>query len=87
MISSEIPSWFKQTALIIKIDAKVWTKKYFRADSVVYLFFLLRIKGINDSKLISNPTQAISQEFAETVIIIEAIKEVKNSAKAGWINN
>lgn len=44
------------------IDAKVCVIKYFRAASEAYIFLLLDIKGIIDSKLISKPIHILIQE-------------------------
>ena len=50
-------------------EAKAWIRKYFKLLSEVIKFFLLSfIRGINESKLISNPIHALNQEFAEIVI-------------------
>lgn len=76
-----------EAEVIIKIEAKAWVRKYFKADSVEYLFFLLIISGIKDNKFTSKPSQAINHEFAEIVIITEVINEIKKRIKEGWINN
>jgi hypothetical protein len=44
-------------------EAKAWTRKYFKDASIVKMFLLFDIIGINESKLISNPIQALNQEF------------------------
>lgn len=50
-------------------EAKAWIRKYFKLLSEVIKFFLPSfIRGINESKLISNPIHALNQEFAEIVI-------------------
>ena len=50
-------------------EAKAWIKKYFKLLSEVVKFFLPSfIRGINESKLISNPIQALNQELEEIVI-------------------
>lgn len=77
----------KLTEKMIKIEAKAWIKKYFKADSVEYLFFFLMINGIKDKRLISNPSQAPIQEFAEIVITIELISDTIKIRVEGWINN
>lgn len=47
---------------------------------------MLIIKGINDSKLISNPTQAPNQELEEIVIIVLLIKVKKNNNLDEFLN-
>lgn len=74
---------FKNIIIIITeksriVDAKAWTKKYFKEDSEENKFFDLIIKGIKDNKLISSPIQTLNHELAETVIRVPMIKEVKN---------
>lgn len=50
-------------------EANAWIKKYFNLLSeVIKFFFPSFIRGINESKLISNPIQALNQELAEIVI-------------------
>lgn len=49
-------------------EANVWVKKYFRVLSLEFKFLLSFIRGIKDNRLISNPIQALSQEFAEILI-------------------
>lgn len=58
------------------IDAIDWIKKYFKDASELSKLFDLEIRGINLSKLISNPIQHPNQELAE----IE-IKVLKNKIK------
>lgn len=58
-------------------EAKAWIKKYLREDSEENKFFDLIIKGIKDNKLISNPIHILNQEFAEIVINVPEIKEMK----------
>lgn len=62
-----------------KIDeAKAWVKKYFNLLSEVIKFFLPSfIKGINESKLISNPIHAPNQELEEIVIKEPEINIIK----------
>jgi len=62
-----------------KIDeAKAWVKKYFNLLSDVIRFFLPSfIKGINESKLISNPIQAPNQELEEIVIKVPEINIIR----------
>lgn len=45
------------------------------------------INGIKDKRLISNPSQAPIQEFAEIVITIELISDTIKIRVEGWINN
>jgi len=49
-------------------DAKAWTVKYLIAISVKLKFTWNSIRGINLITLISNPSQARNQEFAEIEI-------------------
>lgn len=59
-------------------EAKAWVKKYFKLLSEVIKFFLPSfIRGINESKLISNPIQAPNQELAEIVINDPKINIIK----------
>lgn len=58
------------------IDAIDWVKKYFNDVSELSKLFVLEIRGINLSKLISNPIQHPNQELEE----IE-IKVLKNKIK------
>lgn len=58
------------------IDAIDWVKKYFKEVSELSKLFVLEIRGINLSKLISNPIQHPNQELEE----IE-IKVLKNKIK------
>lgn len=58
-------------AKIMKIEANLWVRKYFKADSTEYLFFLFSINGIKAKRLISKPTQAINHELVEVVTKIE----------------
>jgi hypothetical protein len=51
-------------------------KKYLMADSVELGDFIR--SGINLSKFISNPIQAVNQDEAETVIKVPIIRVVKN---------
>ena len=55
------------------VEPKACVKKYFNEASVD-INLLSLIRGIKDNKLISNPIQAPSQEFAEIVIITLIIK-------------
>lgn len=59
-------------------EAKAWVKKYFKEASVDNKLFVSIIKGINDSKLISNPIQAPNQELEETEINVPLINVVRN---------
>lgn len=44
--------------------------KYFREASAENLFLKDFIRGIRESKLISNPSQAINHEVEETAMIV-----------------
>lgn len=87
-------NWLIKFILIIDIriakskieEAKAWVRKYFNEASVDIKLFVLIIKGINDNKLISNPTQAPNQELEETVIIVLLIKVKKNNNLAEFLN-
>lgn len=52
------------------IEAIDWIKKYFKEASEERRLFKLEIKGINLSKLISNPIQQPIQELEEIEIIV-----------------
>lgn len=56
-----------------------WVRKYFKEVSEAIKLLLSFIKGINDNRLISNPIQALSQEFDETVIKVPDIKIIINN--------
>lgn len=60
------------------VEAKAWTRKYFKEDSEENKFFDLIIKGIKDNKLISKPIHTVNQELAEIEIIEPMIKVDKN---------
>lgn len=51
-------------------EAMAWIRKYFKEDSLDKIFFLLVIKGINDSIFISKPIQVPSQ-FEEEIEIVD----------------
>lgn len=59
-------------------EAIVWVIKYFRPDSDAKGFFVLFIKGIIDSKLISSPIHIPTQVYDEIVMIVPKIKVIKN---------
>lgn len=60
------------------MEANVWVKKYFKAASLVCWSFLCKIKGMNDSKFNSSPTQAEIQFVDERVIIVP-VKSAKEN--------
>ena len=47
-------------------EASTCTMKYFSKASVLYIFFTLDIRGINDIRLISRPIHAPSHELGDT---------------------
>jgi hypothetical protein len=55
-------------------EAKAWTVKYLIAVSVKEKLIRESMRGINLIILISNPSQAKNQEFADTEIIDPLIK-------------
>lgn len=55
----------KEAERMIIEEPKAWIRKYLRADSEEYWLFLDEIKGINDNKFSSRPTQAPNQEDEE----------------------
>lgn len=57
-------------------DAKACVKKYLREASVDIRLFKSIIRGIKDSKLISNPIQTPNHEFEE--IVIKVPKNIVN---------
>lgn len=61
------------------IDAIDCVKKYFNEASVANKLFELEIKGINLSKLISNPIQHPNQELDEIAIKVLLIKIKKKN--------
>ena len=60
-------------------EAKAWVKKYFNLASDVYKLFEFIHKGMKDKRLISRPIQTLNQEEEEILIIVPAIREVKNN--------
>jgi len=69
----------EKIVLTIKIiEAIAWTIKYLIAASVKLNINLLRIRGIILIKLISNPSQQVNHEFADTAIIVPINKKFKN---------
>ena len=56
--------------IIIKNEAMAWVKKYLIADSEVFEFNFLTISGMKAIKLISRPTQAISQDDEDTTTMV-----------------
>lgn len=63
---------------IIIEDPRAWIRKYLRADSDEYWLFFEEIKGINDKRLSSSPTQAPNQEDEETDKVVPKSKVDKN---------
>lgn len=61
-------------------EASAWVKKYFKEASEERRLFVFIIKGINDSKLISNPIQAPNHDVDEIVIKVPLIKVIKNKS-------
>jgi hypothetical protein len=59
-------------------EAIAWVRKYFKEASEENKFFEFIIKGIKDSKLISNPIQILNQEVDEIAIKDPKIIELKN---------
>jgi hypothetical protein len=66
-------------------EAKAWIKKYFKEASVVIKLEELVIKGIKDRRLISRPTQAPNQEFAEILIIVPLKRVKMNKSLVGLL--
>ena len=67
--------------MILKIkrdEAMACTIKYLSDDSVEYIFFVLFMRGIIQSILISSPIHIVSHEYEEIVINILNINEIKN---------
>ena len=58
---------YKHLDMIIKVDPKAWIRKYFNAVSEYKGFILIKIRGINDKRLISKPIHIPNQEEEETV--------------------
>ena len=65
-------------------EVKAWIRKYFNDASIVKIFLLFDMIGINESKLISNPIHALNQEFDEIVINIPS-RRVKKKYIRGII--
>jgi len=68
----------KEADKIITEDPKAWIRKYLRADSEEYWLFLDEIRGINDNKFNSRPTQAPNQEDEEIDNTVPINKVDKN---------
>jgi hypothetical protein len=66
-------------------EANACTKKYFSEASVENKFFELVIKGIKESKLISNPIHAPNHEFADVEINVPPINVNKNKNLVGLL--
>jgi hypothetical protein len=47
-------------------EANTWTIKYFSEASVLYIFLVLDINGINDIRLTSSPIHAPNHELENT---------------------
>lgn len=58
-------------------EAKLCVRKYLIEDSLDSIFLLSDIKGINDNKLISNPTHIPNQEEEEIEIAVPVNKVIK----------
>lgn len=65
---------------IITDDPNAWIRKYLRADSEEYWLFFEEIRGINDKRLSSSPTQAPNQEEDETDKVVPRSKVNKNKS-------
>jgi len=61
-------------------DPSAWIRKYFKADSEEYRLFLEEIKGINDKRFSSSPTQAPNQEEEEIDKVVPKNKVNKNKS-------
>lgn len=48
------------------VEANTCTMKYFNEASVLYMFLMLDISGMNDIRLISSPIHAPSHELDDT---------------------
>jgi len=48
------------------VEASTCTMKYFNDASVLYMFLMLDISGMNDIRLISSPIHAPSHELEDT---------------------
>lgn len=70
----------KEAERIIIDDPNAWIRKYLRADSDEYWLFLDEIKGINDKRLSSSPTQAPNQEEEEIDKVVPKSKVNKNKS-------
>lgn len=70
----------KDAERIIIDDPNAWIRKYLRADSEEYWLFLEEIKGINDKRLSSSPTQAPNQEDEETDKVVPKSRVNKNKS-------
>jgi len=65
-------------------EARAWTRKYFKADSEAY-WEREYMSGMKDSKLISNPTQQLSQLVEEVTIKVPITKVVVNNNWVGFL--
>jgi hypothetical protein len=57
-------------AVIIKIDAKAWVRKYFKAAEVLLNLTLLIKIGTNTIKFTSSASHAVSQELQDRAIMV-----------------
>lgn len=65
-------------------EAKAWTRKYFKAASEAN-WVILCIKGINESKLISRPTQQPIQLVDEITTNVPTNKVTQNNNREGFL--
>lgn len=66
MVNKSSVSVFITTMNSNVVEASTCTMKYFNEASVLYMFLMLDISGINDIRLISSPIHAPSHELEDT---------------------
>lgn len=76
----------KQLLMIIIDDPRAWIRKYLIAASEIVFSGLDEIKGINDIKFNSKPTQAVNQDVEEIAMNEPVIKEEINIILIGIRN-
>lgn len=62
-----------------KLEARACVRKYFNEASEEYKLLCFIVKGIKDSKLISNPIQILNQEFDLILISVPKKRVNKNN--------
>lgn len=64
----------------------LWIRKYFKADSLWYLLFLLIIRGIKTIIFTSKAAHTINKECVEIMVKIDKNIMNRNNMFEGWRN-